>query len=96
MNKPLFFISLLALAILSGRAAQAQADVCTQIRTQIKAQTGVLEKVDVSMLEKISANPECRFSAAEVYRAAYGDRPIPQRKVGERTDQAEKHHDDDD
>jgi hypothetical protein len=28
------------------------------------------------LLQKL-ARPECRFSAAEVYRAAYGDKPMP-------------------
>ncbi|MFH1493534.1 MAG: hypothetical protein ABIG70_01910 [Pseudomonadota bacterium] len=60
-----------------------------QIRTLIHAQSGILPGPAIAILEKIGAHPECRFSAAEVYRAAYGDEPMPKNDYRGR-------HDDDD
>ena len=45
------------------------------------------------MLEKLDAQPECRFSTAEVYRAAFGDKPILKK---ERLDRQARHRDGDD
>lgn len=70
-------------------AAVDQAETCAQIRTQIKAQTGLLPQPDTALLEQLGKHSECRFSAAEVYRAAYGDTPLPK-------NERHKHHDDDD
>jgi hypothetical protein len=32
---------------------------------------------NTTLLRNISVHQECRFSSAEVYRAAYGDKPMP-------------------
>jgi hypothetical protein len=85
-------IGLLGFFAVSASAAEPQVETCEQIRAQIKAQTGDLPKPDIAMLEKLGARSECRFSAAEVYRAAYGDKPMPQK---ERRDRRVKHRDDD-
>ena len=79
-------IGLLGLLAVNANAAAPQAESCEQIRLQIKAQTGVLPTPDTAMLEKLDAQPECRFSTAEVYQAAFGDKPIPKKE----------HRDDDD
>jgi hypothetical protein len=96
MKKPLLFIGLLGM--LSGNAhaanVNAQDESCEQIRTQIKAKTGVPLKVDIELLQKLSTRSECRFSTPEVFRAAYGDRPLPKSEV--REGRAKHDHDDDD
>ncbi len=75
---PRFFISVGFLAVLAcdAHAQTPQAESCETIRQKIQAQTGILAKPDTVMLEKINAHPECAFTMAEVYRAAFGDRPI--------------------
>jgi hypothetical protein len=83
-------VGLLGLLTSSVNAATPAAESCEQIRAQIKAQTGDLPKPEIAMLEKLGARSECRFSAAEVYRAAYGDKPMPQKE------RRANHHDDDD
>lgn len=78
-------------AILAGPAfAQAPA-TCEQIRNTIKMQTGILKKANTDLLQVIAARQECRFTTAEVYRAAYGDKPLP--KQASRA--SDRHHDDD-
>ncbi len=77
MRKHISIIGILGLIALSANLAQAQAESCENIREQIKAQSGLLPKSDTNLLQKLSARSECRFTAAEVYRAAYGDKPLP-------------------
>jgi hypothetical protein len=77
MRKQFPAIALLTFVALSASAANAQAQTCGQIREQIETQTGVLPAVNVPLLQNMSARQDCRFSAAEVYRAAYGDKPLP-------------------
>ena len=43
-------------------------------------QTGILPKTNTELLQQLSTRQECRFSAAEVYRAAYGDKPLPRQE----------------
>jgi hypothetical protein len=76
MRKCILVIGLLSLAFTNANSASAQAESCDQIRTLIKAQTGVPPKTNTELLQKL-ARPECRFSATEVYRAACGDKPMP-------------------
>jgi len=71
----------LCFASLCANAAEAQAPSCLHLREQIQAQTGILPKPDTDLLQKLGSRPECRFSAAEVYRAAYGDKPLPKKEV---------------
>lgn len=92
-HRHLIVIGLLGLFVINAGAAEPQVETCEQIRAKIKAQTGDLPKPDIAMLEKLGSRSECRFSAAEVYRAAYGDKPMPQK---ERRDRRAKHRDDDD
>jgi hypothetical protein len=95
MRKYILVIGLLGLAVANANSASALAESCDQIRTQINAQTGILPKVNTELLRKL-ARPECRFSGAEVYRAAYGDKPMPiNESVGHRAKRGQ-HHDDDD
>jgi hypothetical protein len=32
---------------------------------------------NIELLKQISMHQDCNFSSAEVYRAAYGDKPLP-------------------
>ncbi len=93
MKKQKRYLAIVGLLGLLSNSASAES--CEQIRAQIKAQTGDLPSPEIGILEKLNAHPECRFSATEVYRAAYGDKPMPQR---ERQDRRANHrdHDDDD
>ena len=76
MRKCILIIGLLGLVVTNTSSAGSQTESCDQIRTLIKAQTGILPKPNAELLQKL-ARPECRFSAAEVYRAAYGYKPMP-------------------
>lgn len=55
----------------------AQEMSCDQIRSEIQAQSGVLVTANTDLLRKISGRTDCRFTAPEVYRAAYGTKPSP-------------------
>jgi hypothetical protein len=70
-------ITILFTLTTSALAADTQAQTCDQIRDQIEAQTGILPLVNKKLLQTLSLRQECRFSAGEVYRAAYGDKPLP-------------------
>jgi hypothetical protein len=62
------------LAALAVPAAAAQdAAACDVIRARI----GQLPPADPELLRTLALRKECRFTAAEVYRAAYGDKPMP-------------------
>ncbi len=93
MRKHISIICVFGLIALSANLAQAQAEPCEKIREQIKAQSGLLSKPDTDLLQKISARSECLFTAAEVYRAAYGDKPLPK---PEQPVYGGRRHDDDD
>lgn len=69
----------------------SQEMTCDQIRDKIQAQSGVLVVANTDLLRKISGRTDCRFTGAEVYRAAYGTKPIPQDNS-----RMESRHDDDD
>lgn len=70
---------LLAVSVTTANAAPAaaQEDSCEQIRDQIKAHTGVPAKPNTILLGKVGANKKCRFTSAEAYRAAWGDKALP-------------------
>ena len=95
MRKCILVIGLFGLAVTNANSATSQTESCDQIRTLIKAQTGVPPKVNTELLQKL-ARPECRFSAAEVYRAAYGDKPMPINDSGRRRAKRDRDHHDHD
>ena len=66
---------------------------CDQIRVQIREHTGIPAKPNTSLLALIGANNQCRFTSAEVYRAVWGDKPVPSPRKHER--RYWKHDDDD-
>lgn len=73
-------ILLLALCIGAAQAAapaERQAESCEQIRAQIKAHVGMPARPNTVLLGKVGANRNCRFTSAEAYRAAWGDKPLP-------------------
>ncbi len=93
MRKCILITGLFGLMVTNANSASTQLESCDQIRTLIKAQTGLPPKPSAELLQKL-ARPECRFSATEVYRAAYGDKPMPVvASAGRRT---RRDHDDDD
>ena len=73
--------------------AATDASTCGGIRSQIQAQTGILPAPDIDLLQKLSIHSGCRFSSSEVYRAAYGDKPVPRSNPSEHN---RRGHDDDD
>lgn len=88
-----YLLLLAGIAAASGHANAAEPlPSCAQIRAEISAQTGLLPKVNTELLGKLSDRADCKFTAAEAYRAAYGDKPIPKSEVGDRP----RHDDDDD
>lgn len=80
----------LIMASLSSLAADAPAEACDAIRARI----GVAPLADPELLRTLAARQDCAFTAAEVYRAAYGDRPLPPPE--ERRQYRHRHDDDDD
>ncbi|MBS1157842.1 MAG: hypothetical protein H6R15_261 [Proteobacteria bacterium] len=89
--------SIIALAVLCSLPALAagQEASCPQIREQISAQTGLVDKPNIDLLRKISGRGECNFTAAEVYRAAYGDTPLPPSAPQRRSPREHGEEDDD-
>lgn len=75
------FLSLLLLCAGAAHAAQPAAnppaESCDQIRAQIAAHAGMPERPNTALLAKVGANRKCRFTSAEAYRAAWGDKPLP-------------------
>lgn len=66
---------------------------CDQIRAQIKEHKGIPAKPNTELLRRIGTNNQCGFTSAEVYRAAWGDTPLPSPRTRERR---HRKHDDDD
>lgn len=79
---------LLLLVPLAANAAEAGgiAERCDSIRARI----GVTPLADPDLLRLLAARKDCAFTAAEVYRAAYGDKPpapaTPQQRRHRETD----------
>jgi hypothetical protein len=82
-------VALLAVLAVPALAADPQSETCEQIRARI----GQPPLADPDLLRSLSARTDCRFTAAEVYRAAYGDKPLPKDQPHYRHDHR---HDDDD
>jgi len=91
--RQLLVIGLLGLLTMNAHAVPPEGESCAQIREQIAAQTGLLPKPDTVLLEKLGTHQECGFTSAEVYRAAYADKPLPPRESRE---VRHRHGDDDD
>lgn len=87
---------LLALSMTAVHAAnpEVQAESCDQIREQIRAHTGIPAKPNTDLLSKVGANKKCRFTSAEAYRAAWGDKPFPKDDQRGRHSQGREHDDD--
>lgn len=81
------------LAALAMPAAAAQdAETCDAVRAKI----GRLPPADGDLLRTLALRKECRFTAAEVYRAAYGDKPMPKYDESRWREQRREGDDDDD
>lgn len=93
MRKTILCLGVLSLLALGAQAAEGPAPSCDEIRVQIAAQTGLLPQPNVELLRTIGLNQACQFSAAEVYRGAYGDKPLPVQTP--RTHRASHDEDDD-
>lgn len=78
MKKLLPFIVLLGCFANEVHAANELPETCIEIRTQIQSVTGLVTKPNMELLKHISTHQGCNFSSAEVLRAAYGDKPLPQ------------------
>ena len=93
MKKTIPLFGILSLCALAAQAAELPAPTCDEIRVQIQAQTGLLPQPNTDLLRSIGLNQHCQFSAAEVYRGAYGDKPLPVQAP--RTPHRSHDHDDD-
>jgi len=89
-------IILLALSMTTVHAAtpEVQAESCDQIREQIRAHTGIPAKPNTTLLGKVGENKKCRFTSAEAYRAAWGDKPLPKDDRRDRRSKGREHDDD--
>lgn len=77
MTKILPMIILLGCFGSGVNAANELPAVCDEIRDQIQLVTGSVSTPNLELLQHISMHQECNFSSVEVYRAAYGDKPLP-------------------
>lgn len=82
LGREIILLALLAcgtpvLAASAADAAIANLFACDQVRASILAQTGIRERPDIDLLDRIRAHPECSFTTPEVFRAAFGDKPMP-------------------
>lgn len=92
MKKHSMGFTLLVLLAASAAAAP-EPDSCDGLRERIRARTGVVEP-EGPLLRQLAERQDCRFTTAEIYRAAYGDRPLPPPE--ERRAHRRRHDDDDD
>ncbi len=90
---PLFALCFAAAAQAAAPAAP-QAESCEQIRAEIRAHTGMPARPNTALLGKVGANRQCRFTSAEAYRAAWGDKPLPKGEPRERRTKHREHDDD--
>jgi len=77
MQKQHLALGLLTMLAMGAHAADAPAQTCDQIREEIMAVKGLTAMINTELLQKISLRSDCQFTSAEVYRAAYGDKPLP-------------------
>lgn len=94
MQKQYLALGLLAMLVMAAHAAEAPGQTCEQIREEIMAVKGLVAVTPTELLQKISLRSECQFTSAEVYRAAYGDMPLPPPDPYRQHNNA--HHDQDD
>jgi hypothetical protein len=89
-------ILLLALSLPTVHAATPETyeESCEQIREQIQSHTGAPTNANTILLGKVGANQKCRFTSAEAYRAAWGDKPVPKYELRERRSKDREHDDD--
>lgn len=77
MKKMLLLIVMLGSVASFAQVADELPQTCLQIRERIKAVNGLVATPSMDLLQQIGKHQECNFSSAEVYRAAYGDKPLP-------------------
>lgn len=46
------------------------------VGNEFSAHAGIPAKPNTLLLSKVGANKKCRFTSAEAYRAAWGDKPL--------------------
>jgi hypothetical protein len=81
MNRKIPVLGLAALVSLSP-ITWAQEIPCDQIRLEIKAPSTVVAVANTDLLRRISGRADCRFTGPEVYRSAYGTKPLPRVEHG--------------
>jgi hypothetical protein len=84
-------LGMLALLVLGAHAADVPVQTCEQIREEIMTVKGLTVAANAELLQKISLRSDCHFTSTEVYRAAYGDKPLPPHRQHN-----ENRHDNDD
>lgn len=87
------FLSLLLLCAGAAHAGEPP-ESCDQIRARIAAHAGMPERPNTALLAKVGANRKCRFTSAEAYRAAWGDKPLPKDDRPARSTRHREHDDD--
>jgi len=85
MKQALSLIVILGCWASGVQAADELPQTCSQIRERIKTVTGPDVSPSMDLLNQIALHDECKFSSAEVYRAAAGDKPPP-------TQERHEHH----
>ena len=86
----------LLIALLAPLLANAATDTATESCEQLRARIGVPPLADHDFLRSLAVRKDCAFTASEVYRAAYGDKPLPPPESHARQRHHDHHGDDDD
>lgn len=69
----LFPLLLLSIATSAAFAADKASGTCDQIRAQI----GTLPPGNHNLLRRLAMRKDCGFTADDIYKAAYGNKPRP-------------------
>lgn len=86
-------IPFLLLGLCAVPTAWAQEPSCDSLRARIQDQTGTAVRPDPDFLATLAARKDCAFTTAELYRAAYGDRPVPPSEPYVRHERFSRHGD---
>lgn len=88
MKSVILCLGLLSCLPLHASAAAPAVESCEQLRAQI----GRMPPADHQLLAKMRSSRGCEFTTAEIFRVAYGDKPVPQ--VVPHYRKHREHHDD--
>ena len=94
LPRPSMRVLMLLAALLAPPFANAATDAPAESCEQPRARIGVPPLASHDLLRNLALRKDCGFTSSEVYRAAYGDKPLPEEPREQR--RHHRHHEDDD